>query len=315
MGYDDRMATSTANDCCVLLVGGPDAGKTNYLVRLWIALRSGTGCLRADGLPEDVEYLNEGAQALLSGEFVPRTSREVHAHNLIPIRTSPGPSDFRGRLVIPDCSGEEWLLIHRTREWSDRWEQAIPSLLGCLLFVRAGSDEIHAPLDWVNCMSYFGTLENLPDTIESADGGFQMPTQAVLIDWLQCLRSAVTAYGAGSRRLRVGVMVAAWDRVPKDQRDDPRAYVAANFPMFDHFVLSNTDRFAVECFGVSVVGDDLEHAPGFRAEFLRGSPTHAGYVIHSLGKSPVIAGDHTIPLAWAMGLDTLAPPDRAGSVP
>lgn len=301
------MVASMASDCSVLLVGGPDAGKTNYLVRLWIALTSGRGRLCADGLPEDVEYLNEGAQSLLSGRFAPRTSREVHTRNVIPIRTSPGRPDFRGRLVVPDCSGEEWMRIHRNREWSERWEEAIPSLLGCLLFVRAGSDEIHAPLDWVSCMQYFGSPEDLPD--EPGNGEFHMPTQAVLIDWLQCLRSAVTAHGAGSRRLRVGVVVAAWDRVPRGQRDDdPRAYVASNFPMFDHFVLSNAERYAVECFGVSVVGGDLEHAPGFRDEFLRGSPTRSGYVVHSLGGPPAWTHDHTLPLAWALGLDPLAPP-------
>lgn len=310
------MTEPAVNDHSVLLVGGPDAGKTNFLIRLWIALQSGEGRLQSDGLPEDMEYLNAGAQALLGGEFAPRTSQEVHTRNVIPVSASTEGSDFRGQLVVPDSSGEEWMLIHRNREWSERWEAAIPSLLGCLLFIRAGSVEIHAPLDWVSCMDYFGTGANLPDSADSGGEEFAMPTQVVLIDWLQCLRAAVAAHGAGSLRLRVGVVVSAWDRVPTDQQgEDPLSYVATNFPMFHDFMLSNRERFAFECFGVSVVGGDLELAPGFREEYLRGVPARAGYVVHALGGTPTRTGDHTLPLAWAMGLVTEAAVGREGAVP
>ena len=34
----------------VLLVGGPDAGKTNFLIRLWMSLQDQSGWLKADGL-------------------------------------------------------------------------------------------------------------------------------------------------------------------------------------------------------------------------------------------------------------------------
>jgi hypothetical protein len=290
-------------DPSVLLVGGPDAGKTNFLIRLWIALQSGEGILRSDGLPDDMEYLNDGAQTLLGGEFAPRTSREVHTRNAIPVKAGAGASGFRGQLIVPDSSGEEWMLIHRNREWSDRWESAVPSLMGCLLFVRAGSEEVVPALDWVNCMELFGPREHLPDVPEAGENAGAMPTQVVLIDWLQCLRKAVTAHGAGSQRLRVGVVVSAWDRVPSDQQaESPRSYVAANFPMFEDFMASNTHQFQFECFGVSIVGGDLEHAPGFREEFLRGTPARAGYVVHSLGGTFSQTSDHTLPLAWTMGL-------------
>jgi hypothetical protein len=288
-----------------LLVGGPDAGKSNYLIRLWIALRAQAGCLQADGLPADVQYLADGAQALLSGAFVGHTSQEVHIHNVIPVKSSLGGKDFRGKLVVPDCSGEQWMRIHRNREWSDEWENAIPGLWGCLLFVRAGSDQIHAPLDWMSCVQFFGApTESQGRGADGENGEFQMPTQVVLIDWIQCLRNAVSAHGAGSVRLRVGVVVAAWDRVPgEQQKHRPLDYVASNFPMFHDFMLSNDDRYQFQCFGVSVAGGDFDNAPGFRDEYLSGSPEQAGYVVHTLGGTVQRSADHTLPVAWAMGLD------------
>ena len=62
------------NKPSVLLIGGPDAGKTNYLGRLWIAINSNAGLLRKDGLPDDLAYLEEVANELLQGRFAPHSS-------------------------------------------------------------------------------------------------------------------------------------------------------------------------------------------------------------------------------------------------
>ena len=58
-----------ANRVSVLLIGGPDAGKSNFLFRLWIALSDGGGILQKDGLPAEAEYLQTGADRLLEGEL------------------------------------------------------------------------------------------------------------------------------------------------------------------------------------------------------------------------------------------------------
>ncbi|MFO0842332.1 MAG: hypothetical protein U0797_08010 [Gemmataceae bacterium] len=283
----------------VLLVGGPDAGKTNYLTRLWIALQAGGGCLRARGLPADAEYLNGNATILLGGHFAPHTSQNVHARNLVPVEWSDGGT---GELVVPDCPGEEWEKIHRTRSWSEEWEATLPTLVGCLLFVRAGSDRVVAPLDWVNCASMFGGPIELPGAALATPPA-EMPTQVLLIDWLQCLGTAVASLQAPARRLRVAVVISAWDRVPTDQQgENPSQYIASNFRMLSDFILSNSGAFEFAQFGVSVTGGDLDAAPGFREEYLSGDPATAGYVVHTLNGTVERSTDHSLPVAWAMGL-------------
>lgn len=293
----------------VLLVGGPDAGKTNYLSRLWLALQARTGLLGADGLPADAEYLNTNAQALLGGAFAPRTSKEVHARNAIPVRWADAHGEQRGELVVPDCSGEEWEKIHRTREWSEQWEGAIPALVGCLLFVRAGSDRIVAPLDWVSCHHLFGQPVDLARGSGTAP---EFPTQVLLVDWLQCLRAAVASLPGPARRLRVAVVVSAWDRVPPEQQAaGPEQYIAENFRMLSDFALSNPGPFEFAHFGVSVTGGDLDAAPDYRDEYLKGNPSEAGYVVHSLAGGPARSADHTLPVAWAVGVPTRAGAEAA----
>ena len=52
---------SSSDHEAVLLIGGPDAGKSNFLFRLWIAIDAGQGALVKDGLPSELDYLSGGA--------------------------------------------------------------------------------------------------------------------------------------------------------------------------------------------------------------------------------------------------------------
>ena len=141
----------------VLLVGGPDTGKTNFLCRLGLAIFEKTGRLHADGLPEELEYLKAGVDKILSGEFAPHTPHDVINRIVIPVKDSIGMKSFRGSLVVPDCSGEQWQNLYRKREWSEDWEDIITDLCSCLLFVRIDSDENVNPLDWISCEKLLGS--------------------------------------------------------------------------------------------------------------------------------------------------------------
>ena len=288
----------------VLLVGGPDAGKTNFLCRLGLAILEKTGRLHDNGLPEELEYLKAGADKILSGEFAPHTPHDVFNLSVIPVKDANGAEDFRGDLVVPDCSGEQWLNIYRKREWSEDWENIISDLCGCLLFVRIDSDETVNPLDWVSCEKLLGSPANLPDSLGNQDVETITPTQVVLVDWLQCLRHVFTDRFGGSFRPRIGVVITAWDLVPKEQQySDPTNYLKSNFPLLWQFMLTNIDRFDFATFGVSIVGGNLNDATGFRKDYLNSDPHKAGYVVHSVKGVLNKSGDFTLPVAWALGLE------------
>lgn len=296
----------TANNS-VLLIGGPDAGKSNFVIRLGLAIDHGKGMLRADGQPDDLEYVQEGAEQLLGGTFVPRTSREVRSHIQIPVRSAMGEQAQRGMLIVPDCSGEEWMKIYRSREWSEEWDELISSSCGCLLFVRVESDQNVPALDWITCERLFGSPAVLPDMTDSASDEIKPPTQVVLTDWLQCLRSAFTARVGGAFRPRVGVVITAWDAVPAEQQNaGPGTYLVKNYPMLAQFVETNGDRFDFAVFGISILGGDLENSPEFRDEYMNGNedPLERGYVWHALGGSPEQSSDLTLPVAWAMNMNS-----------
>jgi hypothetical protein len=284
----------------VWLVGGPDAGKSNYLFRTWLAIRAQRGLLVSAGLPDDVEYLNTGSAELTSGKFASHTSLGTHIQNVIPVRTRDIEPPITGALVIPDYSGEDWLAIYTNRRWSADWESRIPSLSGCLIFLRAGSSHVISPLDWMQCFQVFGQPVDL--NAQPAAAEYHSPTQVVIIDWLQCVREAIREQAIQGNRLRVGIVISAWDLVPQEQQQElPSQYVHNTFPLLSQFVESNERDFEFATFGVSIAGADFIRSEGFLQQYLSGIATDFGYVVHEFGgltRSP----DHTLPIAWALGV-------------
>lgn len=287
----------------VLLIGVRDAGKTNFLSRLWLALEAGRGVLAKAGLPSDLDYLATGADHLLKGEFAERTPPDVRDATEIPVKNTSNGHEFLGTLIVPDLPGEQILSIFRTRQWSNEWEDRIGPGCGCLLFVRVDSNELIAPLDWLNCHHLVGgPLPAVPPENDGADKA-KPPTQVVLVDWLQFLRKAFTERVRGSYKPRIGIVVAAWDLVPNDQKQTgPGVWVAANLPLLAQYVQANHDEFVFEYFGVSVASGDLKADEEFRKAYLNGDPRTAGEVVHSLSGAVETSSDMTLPVAWALGL-------------
>jgi hypothetical protein len=287
----------------VLLIGVTDAGKTNFLSRLWLALDAGHGILAKAGNPDDLDYLAAGADHLLRGEFAPHTPQDVRDATEIPVKKGDGSNEYRGTLVVSDWPGEQILSIFRTRQWSLEWENRISAGCGCLLFVRVDSPQLIAPLDWISCHHLFGgPMPAVPHEDHPGDKQ-KPPTQVLLVDWIQFLRAAFTDRVGGSYRPRIGIVVTAWDLAPNDQKAaGPSAWISSNLPLLAQYIESNSDNFDFECFGVSVASGDLKADEEFKKAYLKGDPRSAGEVVHSLSGKVEASSDMTFPVAWALGL-------------
>lgn len=293
------MAVDNKSNSSVVLVGGPDSGKSNFIFRLWHAINNESGVMSANGLPDHLQYLKDGCDSLLRGEFAQRTQQEVFSENSIPFRvaTESGPVD--GLIVVPDCDGERWMSVFRKREWAKQWEARVAERCGVLVFVRAGSDQISSPLDWIQCERLWGQPIGEGEAAE-----LRTPTQVVLTDWLQFFGKAFSDHFGSDFRPRIGIVVTAWDAVPADrQASGPAKYISEEFPLLAQFIESNDDGFDFACFGVSIAGGDFKDEPGFKSRSLdQDDPLSGGYVVHHLNEENSRTSDMTLPVAWAMGL-------------
>ena len=280
----------------VILIGGPDTGKTNFIARLWAALRTGGGALAASGTPDEIKYVEDAVNHLHQGSFAPRTDQNLEADQgsiKIPLGLDESLDEEIAELVIPDVSGEIWKKAVETTELAPEWMAQLEGAFGALLFVRVLSPLNVVPLDWVNASKLMEHQGNdaQPD---------EMPTQVMLCEFLRFLELKLPDRITG-RKPRVAVIIAAWDLLDNDRSvAGPKAYLQKEYPLFASR-LTDLDRFDVTVFGMSILGGDLKADQGFRDKLLESDFESAGFVRFDHDGTVEEMNDVTLPVAWVIG--------------
>jgi hypothetical protein len=283
----------------IILVGGPDSGKTNYLGRLWEALRSGEGALVAPNAPDDIKYVEDALAHLLQGQFAPRSDKNFESGRnfSIPVLPANNAKAAPIQIVVPDVSGELWKNAVETCELPTQWMDELRAATGALLFVRVGSDQNIQPLDWVTAAKFLRMSAMWVGP--SGDEARQIPTQVSLCELLRFLEHSL-AVNVSSIRPRVAILVTAWDRVDAERATQgPMAYLAAEYPLLAGR-LADITRFDIRVFGVSVVGGDFIDET-FKQQFLETADLKtAGYVMQEVDGEVQTKHDLTLPVAWVV---------------
>jgi hypothetical protein len=273
-----------------MLIGAPDTGKTNYLARLWEALRSGTGALKLMSAPE-VKYVEDALAHLLQGEFAPRSEKNIEESRrdfAIAVCLAEGSAVD---VVVPDVTGELWKDAVESLELPEDWMQQLCNSSGALLFIRILSVHNVAPLDWV-------TSHKLLQHIATGDhDGAALPTQVLLLELFRFLELSLRRRPDGSRP-RVSVVVTAWNRLDADKgAKSPSDYLESEYPLFAGR-LQDSDVLDVRVFGVSVVGGDLQLDKEFQERFFQGNFKASGYVVFAQNGTVMRQPDLTLPVTW-----------------
>ncbi|QJW79334.1 MULTISPECIES: hypothetical protein [Burkholderia] len=276
----------------IILLGGPDSGKTNYIGPLWRALDAGIGALHAAEQPENINFVLEVTDHLFEGNFAPRSEHSDIRRDfeVVVAATKDGP---RSRVVVPDISGELWRSAVIDGEIDHDWMNELRQADSALLFVRVDSDLDVRPLDWVTSRKM---LEKLG---QEEDPG--IPTQVMLCELIRFLEVSLANREDGGLP-RLSVVVTAWDRVDAGKfNEGPAAYLEREYPLVAGR-LADLERLNVQIFGLSAVGGDLKHDPDYRHAFLEAGCDGQGWVAVRDGDGWQKKHDVTLPIAWAVGL-------------
>ncbi|WP_234086911.1 hypothetical protein [Azonexus sp. R2A61] len=275
----------------VILVGGPNSGKSNFLARLWGALVKHEGALRAPLPPDKIEYVEKLLHHLLIGQFAPRseTTLEESEHDLAIGITHIDRNDISADLVVPDVRGELWKKVVSSSEIPPKWLEIIKGTESALLFVRALCEENCDPLDWVTAKELLasGLGEN-----EAVDA---IPTQVSLCELLRMLENTLSK---ANGKPKVAIIVTAWDALPPDIRtQSPLTYIQEQFPLFAGRLRDSSDVH-IRTFGLSILGGDVGNAQ-FREQYLNGGGLKgAGYVVFEENGQIIQDKDVTHPIQW-----------------
>lgn len=275
----------------IILVGGPDSGKSNYVGRLWLALQSKNYPIIAAETPSNIKYVEGIAEHLLQRRFAPRTEgEETNRDFKVKIKTL---DNIHADLIIPDVSGELWKKAVETLEISQQWFDTVRSASSAFLFVRVLSDQIVQPMDWVNSKQF---LEMDYDDLERNQ---EMPTQIALIELLRILEENLLT--KSGRKPKVAIIISAWDLLNDDDAaEGPLAYLETNYPLFSGR-LKDTDALEVKIFGSSILGGDFS-VDDFVKKYESVDFDELGYVVtETPNEKPETIPNITLPIAWLLG--------------
>ena len=281
----------------VILIGGPETGKTNFIGRLWIALGTDGGALAASETPDEIQYVEEVVAHLYQGRFAPRTDQNLGADRgsvIIPLSLDESHEEERAELVIPDISGEVWKKAVETNELAPEWMARLEDAAGALLFVQVLSPLNENPSDWV-------TSAALMEHQEDATQPDEIPTQVMLCEFLRFLELKLPDPPT-SRKPRIAVIVTAWDLLDKERSAaGPQAYLQKEYPLFAGRI-ADLDRFDVMIFAMSVFGGDPKADGEFRKKLLDSDIQSVGFVRFDCNGQVKQESDMTLPIAWAIGI-------------
>ncbi len=275
----------------IILVGGPDSGKSNFLARLWLAFRSERFDLQPTATPEDIKYIESIAAHLLRGKFVPRTDKDDKARDFS-VEVISKSKNITAQMVVPDMYGEIWEKAVRTLEIPEKWLNALRQATNAIIFVRVQSENNFEPLDWVVSQKW---LKNGFGDEATND---EIPTQITLIELLRFINDNINR--TSQAKPKVAIVVTAWDLLHVDERaEGPEKYLKKQFPMFAGR-LADVDRLDIKVFGSSIVGGDFK-VEDFVKAFLEKEIDETGYIVYQDGeKSSDECKDLTEPVNWLL---------------
>ena len=270
----------------IMILGGPNAGKTHFGGQLYGRLQRAQGRWRVAGTPKDLSVFAEVLGRLDRGLAGDHTSSEMHAELCCRIVRDDGQTV---ELRWPDYGGEQFDELLRTRSVPEAWQRRLCRAQGWLLMLRA---------------SGLQRMEDRLDRSPTGDVGSGSSRGAAGWDFGVRMVETLQILLASSRlsthhRLavpRLAVVLSCWDLL--DAPDSPRAELHRRLPLVESFISSNWQRDAWDVWGLSSLERTLDCTKP-DAEFCDIPPEECGYVVapDDTAHDP----DLTRPVDWLLG--------------
>ena len=272
----------------LLVIGGPNAGKTHYGGQLLGRLNHGRGVLRMHGAPVNISPFEEVLKALGQGKTAGHTAMDVYHEVMLPIAKTAGQ---RFELIFPDYNGEQVRGIMEERHISRDWQVRLRESNGWLLFIRlellrAFDDVFTRPVSHVD-----------EGSMNSSDGS-KWSDQAYFVELLQLLlfTKGIATLDPVKKPV-LTVVLSCWDELKGLQKNaTPIDLLAKRMPLFSEFVQATWDTAELCLVGLSALGKALKEDET-DDEFKDSGPENFGYVILPDGKK---SHDLTLPVALTM---------------
>ena len=253
-----------------LLIGGPDSGKSTFLVQLYGRLRHGSGALSLASAPESLGPVRDGLARLSEGFPVRHTSAGSEIAQELTTKRRDGTTL---RLSIPDYPGEAVDELVDARRVSPRWCNLAVQSTNWNLFVRVE-----------RMVSLPGLPAREEATPAEAGRAGELPLDIRLVELLQILRhERQRATPANTHPPDLTVVLSCWDEIPdRPEVVAPAVILQQRVPLLHSFVATNWGPSRHQVVGLSAQGRPLAgDKPD--TEFIDLGPESMGYLVRPDG--------------------------------
>jgi len=273
----------------ILLLGGPDSGKTHFAGQLYGRLKRNPGLLELRDTPADLSALEEVLHCLENGHAAEHTSAGTWTDVLLPLRDKHGNElDLRW----PDYGGEQLLTIFTERQVTEAWRSELRLADGWLLLIRLKKET-----------TYPDALTELANRSSDSNG---TTARAGNWDgnarWVELLQILLYVAGLSTvahlEQPRLAVLLSCYDELAVDNQL-PSQVLAKNLPLVSAFIDSIWKPSAISIWGLSALGCLLEKNSD-NENFINQGPEHQGWVVNPDGHKDA---DLSRPLAWLLGVE------------
>jgi len=273
----------------VVLLGGPNSGKTHFAGQLYGRLRCRAGVLhlRPGGTPKDLSALEDVLNSLEEGHAAQHTHADTWAEITLPVSDEHGAaSDVRW----PDYGGEQLLSVFEKRSLTDAWQTRLTSASGWIVLIRLASET-----------TYSDAMEQL---LAPADTGRQVSARATRWDanaqWVELLQILLHAGGHGTAQRinqpKLAIMLSCYDELGAGAVA-PSHVLRERLPLLASFVANVWRPESVSVWGLSALGQTLDEN-SHNEDFIDKGPEAHGWIVPPEG-GPHDA-DLTKPLSWLL---------------
>lgn len=254
----------------VLILGGPNSGKTTLLVQLYGRIDSGSGLFVRRAAPISLQPVQDGYRRLQQGLPVAHTTRGTSTSLELAAQTADGHSVD---ILVPDYAGEDLVHLVDDRSVSPEWHSAAAGSDSWVMLVRLADYAV--PPDVLTRPIGELARSAIPVSDDTMPAGLPMDIWAV--ELLQALLYARHRAGV-SRTPHLKLLLSCWDELDQStQAETPPAVASGRIALLDSFCRNHWgDRYSVN--GLSSQGCTL-HADQPSDAFIDDGPQEMGWIV------------------------------------